>query len=302
MRGCFFEGIHASDKPFYYLDRSGNATSLPLINEYNTTFSGVDYTIAAVFPADANYNLQRVADQEPIAKAIVDAQDVLNSLTPGDPARADALALIEQLNKDWTNLAQRDTPFYKKFAEIQTLSISTRRSVNPVRRLGETDPAYYVRGPRSTAGSMVFAELNGDVFLDLFRRTHYDPVGNEPYFAADRIPPFNILISGMNEYGHVVEGALFGVTLVAQGKVLSVDDLYTESQTTYVALHYSPVGPRPLKERVIGEVGRAFISNGMGAASSLDNNNKATSAHLDALYNTLTTVPKPSKDPTPIVD
>ena len=162
-----------------------------------------------------------------------------------------------------------DQPLYKTFGEIQTLSISSRRSVEPVRRLGESSPAHHVRGPRTVAGSMAFVLLQEDALLDLYRVAFNDKFDNEPYFIQDRLPPFNILIQGQNEHGHMVEGGIFGVTLIADGMTLSIDDLYTECMYTFVAKWRLPMTRRTRASTIFQKMGLAVLPRGRGAISSM---------------------------------
>jgi hypothetical protein len=202
-----------------------------------------------------------------------------NEVVAGNPALValaqlqvnEAARDVSSLTQSIQNLQknQKDSIHFKTFAEIQTLSVTTRRSVNPVRRLGEKFPAYYTRGPRTIAGSMLFIQLDGDVLLDLARRTDHDAFDGEPSFIVDRLPPFNILITGINERGHMVQGALFDVTILAGGTTFSVDDMYTEQQHTYVARWMTPMTSiergKSLLERF-----QAMPSRGHGAISELE--------------------------------
>jgi hypothetical protein len=128
----------------------------------------------------------------------------------------------------------------KIFAELSTLSISSARSVFPVRRLGESHVKDYTRGARTIAGTMVFALLDRDVFAELYRDNPKELIGGAPFFV-DQIPEFNIFIAGANEYGGTISAGLVGITLTNCGMTLSVDDIYTEVTYTYVAQHFFPV-------------------------------------------------------------
>jgi len=49
------------------------------------------------------------------------------------------------------------------------------------------------------------------------------------------LPPFDIIAIFVNEYGHVGKMIIYGVDLVTEGGVLSVEDIYTEVSMQYVA-------------------------------------------------------------------
>ncbi len=117
---------------------------------------------------------------------------------------------------------------------------------------------------------MVFIFLEEDVLLDIYRKDRTDANDGEPYFVVDRLPPFNILITGINEYGHVVEGGLYGVTLMASGMTLSIDDLFTEQQFTYVARWMMPMARRDRMHTTLNFLGRTLPSAGRGRVSDLE--------------------------------
>ena len=116
----------------------------------------------------------------------------------------------------------------------------------------------------------MFVLLKEDPLLDLYRVAFDDQFDGEPYFVQDRMPPFNLLITGVNEYGHVMQSAIFGVTLVADGTTLSIDDLYTEVQYTYVARHRMPFARRSSTDAITRELGMSTLPSGRGAASDLE--------------------------------
>ncbi len=255
---------------------TGPNVGIPHITQQYRSFSGADYHITAVIPYENDYQ----ARQSPEVARLRKELDILTSqIIPGLPSSTTSELLQRKTSLEQAlEIAERDaqgaTAFYKTFAELQTLSITSRRSVHPVRRLGEKDATYHTRGPRTWAGSMVFIMLDGDTLLELYRRTHYDLQSNEPFYAPDRIPPFNVLITGINEYGHMVEGILYGVTIVATGQVLSIDDLYTEQQVTYVARHFSPIGRVDIKKRISIDINDPKAGRGFGAASDIGNSDR----------------------------
>lgn len=115
----------------------------------------------------------------------------------------------------------------KIFAELATISMSSARSVHPVRRLGESHVHKYTRGARTVAGTMVFAVLDRDVFAEVYRDNPQEVQSVAPFFV-DQIPEFNIYIAASNEYGGQGSEALIGITLTNFGKTVSVDDIFTE--------------------------------------------------------------------------
>lgn len=130
----------------------------------------------------------------------------------------------------------------KQFGTLQTMSISSTRSVSPVRTLGRASPVAYTRGARTIAGTLVFATINQDVFADV-----YDVAIGETAQSAstsllsDQMPPFSIVLTAGNEKGAVATQIIHGITLVNYGTTYSIDDLYTETTYTYVATDIMPL-------------------------------------------------------------
>ena len=133
---------------------------------------------------------------------------------------------------------------FQPIRELQTLSVSSARSVHPVRRLGESHVAEYTRGGRTIAGSMVCVTGDQDVFAKAGQKSNRERASSEPFFT-DELPLFNILIVAANEYGQVAHAALTDITLTNFGITFSEADLYLESTYTYAARYYHPLLPDP---------------------------------------------------------
>jgi len=54
-------------------------------------------------------------------------------------------------------------------------------------------------------------------------------------FYVDQIPPFDITLTGANEYGHLAVMKIIGVEILNEGWGISIDDIVSEQQFTYVA-------------------------------------------------------------------
>lgn len=52
---------------------------------------------------------------------------------------------------------------------------------------------------------------------------------------ADQVPPFDITLAAANEYGALAVMRIFGVELLNEGYGVSIDDIVSEMQHTYVA-------------------------------------------------------------------
>lgn len=123
--------------------------------------------------------------------------------------------------------------------ELQTISYSLHREINPVRTLGRINPVGFVRGPRTIAGSLVFVVFDKSLVRKLQDRLIRDiTVTNNPVpksLLTDEMPPFDVTISFANEFGQRSVLKIFGIIIVNEGQVMSVNDMMTESTMNYVA-------------------------------------------------------------------
>jgi hypothetical protein len=137
---------------------------------------------------------------------------------------------------------------YKVFGEVSTISYSTYRNLVPVRGLGTINPKGFTRGPRTIAGSLVFTVFDRHVLFELqWDLADYyakmleennggNHIGRNMRFLTDEIPPFDIIISMMNERDPI--GAtirFYGIRVASEGQVMSINDLITENTMQYMA-------------------------------------------------------------------
>lgn len=118
---------------------------------------------------------------------------------------------------------------------LQTLSYSIHQEKIPVRVLGNLNAKDWVFGPRTIAGSLVFAVLNQHWLIDLYEQLYSDAEMKGSHFIADEIPQFSITVSFSNEYGFDSKMVLYGVRLIDEGQSMSINDLYIENTYQFVA-------------------------------------------------------------------
>lgn len=129
---------------------------------------------------------------------------------------------------------------------LQTISISTHQDKRPVRAIGNINAKEYTMGQRTIAGSLVFAVFDKHFADQMFKDSLSAINTNEQnkvstIMLPDELPPFDITISYANEYGHTSRMALYGVRLVDEGQVMSVNDIYTENTYQFVATSLEPL-------------------------------------------------------------
>jgi hypothetical protein len=59
----------------------------------------------------------------------------------------------------------------------------------------------------------------------------------------DQIPPFDIVLTALNEYGHAARMAIRGVEILNAGSGISIDDITTDENMTFVATDIVPWTP-----------------------------------------------------------
>lgn len=119
---------------------------------------------------------------------------------------------------------------------LQTLSISTSMQRSPIRSIGNINAKDYVMGPRTIAGSLVFAVFDKHFAYEAMQDIQGE-IGTYN-FLADELPPFDITVTMANEYGKMSRLVIYGVRLVNEGQVMSINDIYIENTYQFVAKDY----------------------------------------------------------------
>jgi hypothetical protein len=149
--------------------------------------------------------------------------------------------------KDAINRKKEDGKFFqtKVLAELQTISVSTFREKNAVRAFGKSNPSGWVRGQRTIAGSMIFTVFDRNVLFELLDFDPSDFDGDNKFTAAilDQLPPMDITITFANEYGSLSRMTIYGVEFVSEGKTMSIENLFLESEVQYIARDLDPMTP-----------------------------------------------------------
>ena len=131
---------------------------------------------------------------------------------------------------------------------LQTISISTHQDKRPVRSIGNINAKEYTMGQRTIAGSLVFAVFDKHFADQIFKDSlEASNIGTSTIILPDELPPFDITISYANEYGHASKMRLYGVRLINEGQVMSVNDIYTENTYQFVATGLEPLNKEKLE-------------------------------------------------------
>lgn len=122
---------------------------------------------------------------------------------------------------------------------LQTLSVSTHQDKQPVRVIGSTNALDYVMGQRTIAGSLVFAVFDQHFATEMFN--DLEEATGKTFFLPDELPALDITITFANEYGRKSRMAIYGLRIINEGQVMSINDLYTENTYQFVATAMEPL-------------------------------------------------------------
>ena len=117
---------------------------------------------------------------------------------------------------------------------LSTISYSINMDKHPVRSIGNVNAKDYTIGQRTIAGSLVFAVFNRHFSQDIIEELNVNNTGGTLYLV-DEIPPFDITISLANEYGYRSRIVIYGVRMLNEGQVMSINDVYMENTYQFFA-------------------------------------------------------------------
>jgi hypothetical protein len=123
---------------------------------------------------------------------------------------------------------------------LQTLSISTHQDKRPVRAIGNMNAIDYTMGQRTIAGSMVFAVFDKHFATEMFNDINKSN-NKSSIIMPDELPPLDITVTLANEYGRTARMAIYGVRLINEGQVMSINDIFTENTYQFVANALEPL-------------------------------------------------------------
>ena len=151
---------------------------------------------------------------------------------------------------------------------IQAVSYSIQREKAAVYTMGSANPRAFSRGKRMIAGSLIFILFDANPVISHFKGAKFladteelsfeqrfgnglnadAAVGQDGFEShelatptyVDQIPPFDIVISAVNEYGARASMTITGVELMNENSGFSIDDIVVEQQYTFIATGVSP--------------------------------------------------------------
>jgi hypothetical protein len=176
-----------------------------------------------------------------------------------------------QTNRTFNSFAGSDiTAVFagQSIGTIQALSYSVQREKAAIYTMGSANPRAFSRGKRMIAGSLIFILFDANPVISHFTGAKFladteelgfeekfgnglnldattDEAGFESHELAtptyvDQIPPFDVVISAVNEYGARASMTITGVELMNENSGFSIDDIVVEQQYTFIATAISP--------------------------------------------------------------
>lgn len=127
--------------------------------------------------------------------------------------------------------------------ELQTISYSVHRPTSPVFALGRVGAKGAVRGSRIVAGTLIFTVFDRHALYDLMNNTKEGKRMNKRSLKSDEIPPFDVTVNFLNEYGESSQLIIYGVHLMSEGQTMSIEDMITENVMEYMALDIDSMEP-----------------------------------------------------------
>ena len=155
---------------------------------------------------------------------------------------------------------------------LKGIAWSITREKGAVYTMGSANPRSFTRGKRGIAGTFQFSVFDRDSLTQLISNDDsmqiYKRVSewtNEIYnlpakvtnawweqqagvlsgtpFYNDEIPPFDVTISFVNEYGNQSRKDIFGVEILNEGSGISMDSIVIDETMTFVARAISKMEP-----------------------------------------------------------
>lgn len=159
-----------------------------------------------------------------------------------------ALYTKKQLEQDVQSFltTSQSRSVYRKLGSLSYISLSSTRSKSMVTSLGRATGLGYTRGVRVITGVMTFLQLDRTAFYPLYsssyKKNSYSGIYKNTTLA-DELPPFDLLLTYVNERGSVSYRVISHVEIVQSQHTDSIDDVNPLEVFSFVALRMTPLIP-----------------------------------------------------------
>lgn len=130
------------------------------------------------------------------------------------------------------------------FGTLALISVSTHRDKFPVSACSRIGLRGFTAGHRTVAGTLAFNTIDRAAFSTLVKRAEVSWYADG--VLADELPPFDISIIFINEFGEASYTLLEGVTLLDCGITYSLENVTLMENYSYMAKNLVPL--QPLKD------------------------------------------------------
>ncbi len=135
-------------------------------------------------------------------------------------------------------------PVPLRLGALSFIDVSTTRNKSMVTSLGRAAGRGYTRGARVVTGVMSFVQLDRSPFAPLYDRHMRNQISNYGLAQyADELPPFNLLLTYVNELGEASFRSLEYIEIVQEQFRDSIDENNPQNTFSFVALHITPLTP-----------------------------------------------------------
>jgi len=133
---------------------------------------------------------------------------------------------------------------------MTTFTWSVHRGKGVGRPVGRPGSLGRSKGPRTIAGTMIFAVTDHEPLLDIIPstaptrrldRTGWNQKGYRSVIMPDDLPPFDITVVMGNEYGAYAILTVYGIEIIDYGGQYNVDNLMNEHVYQYTAAGMDPI-------------------------------------------------------------
>jgi len=121
---------------------------------------------------------------------------------------------------------------------LSTISYSSYRAKRPVNVLGQIVSKSHTFGTRTIGGTLIFSVINSNFVEELLINNSW--LRNHGHLKADELPLFDLMIVTGNEYGAYSQAFISGVSIVDEGQVISVEDMFSENTFSFIAKDFIP--------------------------------------------------------------
>jgi hypothetical protein len=226
--------------PVETLDRRVQITD-PLLTD-TQTFTGSDVRALIVRPEDDTLMDKTILFLEALEEALS------NQGTSADLSTLDEQTLF--LDPSFYQPDRAKQSNFIPLLNLQSITVSTFRTKPQVRALGTVNPRGFARGSRTSAGTMILTEFEKDVFWDLVALPAEPTPSTDMNLGdagrsvlPDQIAPFDLILVFNNELGAAAYRYIYGIEIVTNGIVYSIQDLYHEDTVSFMCRDITPLQP-----------------------------------------------------------